>query len=510
VSAFLLVHDLGTSGDKASVYDAGGSLRGAATTPYATSYPAQSCCEQDPEDWWRAVARSTRLALEQANVAAPDIAAMTFSGQMMGCVAVDAEGRALRPALIWADTRAERQARRLADTVGTRRAYGICGHRPSASYSAAKMAWVRDNEPAVYARTAAFLQAKDFILRRATGRLVTDPSDASGTNLFDLQQGRWSPELVAASGIDEARLPEVVPSTAVVGPLQRGAAAELGLLPGTPLVAGGADGSCAAVGAGVIEEGDAYLSLGSSSWVGAYAARPLLDDEMRTFTWAHLVADRYLPTGTMQTAGLSYEWISSLFAATQAAEAGSLERAAAAVAPGAGGLLFLPYLLGERSPHWDPHARAAFVGLTMAHTQAHLVRSVLEGTAMNLRTILDCFRRLGLAPSALWAVGGGAGSALYLSMLASALELPISVASGAGSATGLGAAVAAGVGIGLFDSWHTVKDVRTALATHRPEPAAVKVYETLQPVFEAAYRSLEDTNERLFSFAAQAAGGSAA
>lgn len=499
----LLVHDVGTSGDKASVYDADGGLRGTATASYATTYPAQSYCEQDAEDWWQAVVASTRIAIEQADVKVSDIEAVTFSGQMMGCVAVDNGGHALRPAIIWADTRAEEQARQLADALGPERVYRICGHRPSPSYSAAKIAWIRDNEPEVYARSAAFLQAKDFIIRRATGRCVTDPSDASGTNLYDLERGSWSTELVEAAGIDMGRLPEVVPSTSVVGTLGRAAASQLGLVPGTPLVAGGADGSCAAVGAGVVEANDAYVCLGSSSWVGVCATSPVFDPEMRTFTWAHLVEGGYLPTGTMQSAGLSYQWVSSLFESCQNATAKELEDAAAVVGPGAEGLLFLPYLLGERSPHWNPHARGAFVGLTMAHTRSHLVRAVLEGTAMNLRIILDCFRRLGIAPDSLWAVGGGASSSLYLSMLASVFDLPISVPPDVNCATGLGAAIAAGIGIGLFDSWAKAKEIRNAHDTYAPETAAVDAYRVLQPVFESAYRNLEAINEALVVFAAE-------
>jgi xylulokinase len=463
----LLVHDLGTSGDKASIYDADGRLRGAATISYGTTSPAHSCCEQNPEEWW-----------------------------------------ALRPAIIWADTRAQEQARHISDSIGAQRAYLICGHRPSASYSAAKIAWIRDNEPDVYGHAAVFLQAKDYVIGRVTGRFVTDPSDASGTNLFDLEKGRWSPELVEAAGLDFRRLPEIVPSTSVVSGLNAKGAAELGLLEGTPVVAGGADGSCAAVGAGAVDVNDAYVCLGSSSWVGVCTNDPLFDPEMRTFTWAHLISGSYLPTGTMQTAGLSYEWLSGILESGQSNDTTRWDSVAVEARPGCDGLLVLPYLLGERSPHWNAHARGAYVGLTMAHQRAHLVRAVLEGTALNLRTILDCFRRLGVSPSALWAVGGGARSPLYLDILANVFGVPVYVPSEVNSATGLGAAVAAGVGVGLFDSWQIAKEIRSAVATYKPSPGLAALYESLQSIFTSAYSSLEATNEELFAFATE--GGSEA
>jgi xylulokinase len=502
----LLVHDLGTSGDKASIYDADGILQGAVTIPYGTTSPASSWCEQNPEEWWAAVAASTRAVLARAGIAPRAIAALTFSGQMMGCVPVDTDGNALRQAIIWADTRAQEQAKHISDSIGAETAYRICGHRPSASYSAAKIAWIRDNEPDVYVRAAAFLQAKDYIIGRVTGRFVTDPSDASGTNLFDLEKGIWSPELVEAAGLDFGRLPEVVPSTSVVSGLNAKGATGLGLLEGTPVVAGGADGSCAAVGAGAVDVDDAYVCLGSSAWVGVCTDDPLFDPEMRTFTWAHLISDRYLPTGTMQTAGLSYEWLSGILQCGQGDDSTGLDSLAAEAPPGCNGLLFLPYLLGERSPHWNPHARGAFVGLTMAHQRPHLVRAVLEGTALNLRTILECFRRLGVSSSELWAVGGGARSPLYLDILANVFGVPVSEPSDVHSATGLGAAVAAGVGVGLFDSWKIAKEIRSSVATHKPSPDLAALYESLHSIFTSAYCSLEATNEELFAFATEAGG----
>lgn len=505
---FVLAHDVGTSGAKASIYDSTGRLAASASCAYETRYPARDHVEQDPQAWWSALAQSSRLVLEQSGTRPTDIAAIGISGQMMGCVAVGEHGEAIRPALIWADNRATRQAGQLARNAGTERVYRITGHRASASYSAAKIAWLRDNEHATYANTRCFLQAKDYILVRATGRFVTDHSDASGTNLYDLESGEWSAELIDAADIDGRLLPQIVKSTDVVGSLLPEAARDLGLAPGTPFVAGGGDGSCAAVGAGAIRPAAAYACLGSSSWIGICSQSPLLDPDQRTFTWAHLIDGLFLPTGTMQTSGLSVSWIESICAGHDETPA-ELEQNAAMVPPGSRGLLFLPYLLGERSPRWDPTARGSFVGLTMRHGSPELVRATLEGIALNLRTILDCFIKLEACPRMLWLIGGGAASALFRRILASVLDVEVRVATGVESASALGAAVAAGIGVGLYDTWEVAERARVQVAADAPSTADAALYGQLHDIFEDAYSSLEAINGQLAVIEAGTENGSA-
>jgi xylulokinase len=303
------------------------------------------------------------------------VAAVSFSAQMMGCLVVDSQGKPLRPSVIWADTRAAKETSEIAARIDGSRIYTITGHRLSSSYSAAKLLWIRNKEPAVFAQTHKMLQAKDFIVHRLTGEFATDYSDASGTNMFDLREKRWSREILTAIGISEEILPRPVASTTVIGSVTARAAGEVGLAAGTPVVMGGGDGACATVGAGVVRSGRAYNVVGTSSWIAMASREPVMDREERTFNWVHLDQDLYMPCGTMQSAGFSYSWFKDVLCdmeSREAEEAGTnvydtLNGYVEESAPGAGGLLFLPYLLGERSPWWEPEARAAFIGLGAEH-----------------------------------------------------------------------------------------------------------------------------------------------
>lgn len=259
---YILAHDLGTSGNKATLYDFEGRLKGSMVCSYDTHFKEEGWAEQDPEDWWRAVCTSAKGLMETTGVSKEEIACVSFSGQMMGCLLIDGKGKPLRPMIIWADTRAREQERKMVEAVGEERGYKITGHRLSASYSAAKLLWVRDQEPAVYSRAAKMLNAKDYMIYRLTGEIVTDYSDASGTNLLDITQKKWSDELLECFGIERNLLPELYPSSKIVGIITEEAARETGLTAGTPVVAGGGDGSCACVGAGVAAEGKTYCVLG--------------------------------------------------------------------------------------------------------------------------------------------------------------------------------------------------------------------------------------------------------
>ena len=306
----LLAHDLGTTGDKASLHDDTGALVAAVTEGYPTRYAAGGVAEQDPEDWWHAVGAATRRLLTRTGTSASQVTAVGFSGQMMGAVLLDDALRPVRPALIWADHRSGEQARTLASRVGDAEGYAVTGHRLNPTYSLTKAMWVRDHEPQAWSRVRWIAQAKDFVVARLTGTLVTDPSDASSTNAYDQRTGRWSQELLAAAGIEPRLLPPVVASTTVVGGVAPAAAVECGLLAGTPVVIGGGDGPLAAVGAGVVgPEDGAYLYLGSSSWVSLASEQPLHDPERRTMTFNHVVPGRFVPTATMVAGAGSLQWV---------------------------------------------------------------------------------------------------------------------------------------------------------------------------------------------------------
>jgi len=499
---YVLAHDLGTTGNKAALYDEEGVFARGAFASYHTLYPHAAWAEQNPHDWWRALCASTQQLLRESRVPAKEIACVVFSGQMMGMVPVDAEAQPVRNAIIWADQRATSHIDRVAERIDARRVYAITGHRLSPSYSAGKLLWLRDAEPYAYARVHKVLQAKDSLVARLTGAFATDPSDASGTNLFDLERDGWSDELLDAFGIPGEKLPEIRLSTEVVGEVRPAVAEETGLRPGTPVVIGGGDGSCAATGAGVIREGVAYNYIGSSSWIGVATSKPILDPEMRTFTWAHLVPGLFTPTGTMQAAGSSYQWARDELAQGEQAAARDLGLSAYELMnlqvlqspPGARGLLFLPYLLGERSPRWNSRARGAFIGLTVRHRHADLLRAVLEGVTYNLRVILDAFMAQGAGIEALRVIGGGARGAVWNRIMADVFGLPVLRLSLLEEATSMGAAVAGGIGVGIWPDFSQVdRMVRVESATE-PDEERRALYQTLYETFNRVYAALDDAS----------------
>ncbi|MGC9522122.1 MAG: xylulokinase [Anaerolineae bacterium] len=505
MARFVLAHDLGTTGNKATLYNAAGKLVGSAFYAYETDYPHTSWAEQSPEDWWTAVCSSTHRLLKQTSTPETEIACITFSGQMMGCVPLDREARPLRKAIIWADQRAVEQAQWVGERIAFEDIYQITGHRLSSSYSLAKILWLRDHQPEIYRRAYKFTHAKDAIVARLTGVFVTDPSDASGMNLYDLNTGTWSPRILDAVGLDAAQLPEIRPSSAVVGHVTSNAAAEVGVAVGTPVVIGGGDGACAAAGAGVVLEGTAYNYVGSSSWIALATTSPIYDPDYKTFTFAHLVPGMFMPDGTMQAAGASYQWTRDQLCPFEVQAASTLRISpyelmnaeASASPPGANGLLFLPYLMGERSPHWNPQARGAFVGLTIRHTRADMIRAVLEGVAMNLRAILDAFWAQGAKVDAIRLIGGGARSALWNQIMADVYGVPVHRLAILEEATSMGAALAGGVGVGLYPDFTVAAEMNPTALTLDPQPEARSVYAELLPIFRQTYEALAPVYERL-------------
>ncbi len=499
MAKYILAHDLGTTGNKASLFNPEGRALASAFVGYETAYPHANWAEQDPADWWRAVRDSSRELLAEANVPASEIAVVAFSGQMMGCLPVDEQGEPLRSSIIWADMRAVEEARFLAEKCGADEVYRRSGHRATSSYSAAKILWVRNHQPDVFARTHKILHAKDYAVYKLTGRFATDFSDASGTNLLDLDRMAWAEDILEAIDLDLNLLPEPYPSSQVVGEVTAAAAEETGLAQGTPVVIGGGDGACATTGAGVVDEGDAYNYVGSSSWIAVVTRQPIYDPQQRTFTFVCLDPAFFFPTGTMQAAGGAYGWLERVWRGAEDEEAlyRAMDAAAAEVEPGAAGLIFLPYLIGERSPHWNPNARAAFVGLTMNHGRAEMARAVLEGVAFNLRLILDAFREQEVDIPAIRLIGGGAQSALWRQILADVFGLPVLRPTLLAEATSLGAAIAGGVGVGLFPDFGVASRLVEVSEGEKPNPDLQARYQALYSLFQDTYRALEPLYERL-------------
>jgi xylulokinase len=502
MARYLLAHDLGTSGNKATLYDEAGRLVASRTVSYPTNYFHGNWAEQEPAQWWEAVCASTRALLAAADPG--EVAVVALSGQMMGCTVVDRQGQVLRPSILYCDQRSSEQAARLLEQIDLKSFYGLVGHRISPSYSLEKLMWIRDNEPEIYRRTHRTLCAKDYINLRLTGRMATDYSDASGTNAFDLNTFTWSEKIIGLAGVDGAMFPEAMDSTRVLGDITAEAAAATGLKAGTPVAVGGGDGSCAGVGVGCIKPGTAYNYLGSSSWIALTVKEPIVDAEMRTMNWAHCVPGYLHPSGTMQTAGSSLHWLKEVICTPECAEAAArgvspyavIDDAIAKSPPGANGLLFLPYMLGERTPWWNPNARGAFIGLNLASRREDVLRAVMEGITLNLGIIVNLFRQH-VPINAITVIGGGARSAVWRQMMADIYGCRVESLNFLEEATSMGAAVIGGVAVGLFKDFEVIHRFIQVDQVCHPNPAAQPCYRQRTQLLEQSYRALVDIYEAL-------------
>lgn len=499
---YILAHDLGTSGNKATLFSEEGKLIDSVLHPYDTNIYNNTWAEQDSDDWWHAVCESSKKLL--AKQTGSDIACIVFSGQMMGCLCIDKQGKPLHPAIIHCDLRAEDECQQILSKIDSKDFYTITGHVASAAYSLEKLMWIKSNKPEIYAKTWKMLCAKDYINYRMTGQIATDYSDASGTNAFDLTQWQWSEKIIEASGIDGTLLPEVKASTDVLGALTSEAAAAMGLESGIPVVVGGGDGSCAAVGVGSIKPGMAYNYVGSSSWIALTTEKPIIDEKMRTVSWAHTVPRMIHPAGTMQTAGAAYAWLKNEICKIEQEQSRQLGKDVYEVIndeikkspPGAKGLLFLPYLLGERSPRWNPDARGAFIGLKLEHKRPDILRSVMEGITFNLNIILDIFKSQ-VPIDNITIIGGGAKGEIWRQIMADIYNIPVRKPNYLEEATCIGAAIIGGIGIGLFDGFEVVERFIKTESELLPTKSNLALYQQLKSVFDNSYYALEPIYQEL-------------
>ncbi len=486
----LIAHDLGTSGNKATLISNTGEMLSSVTVPYGADWGADGKAEQNPHDWWNALCQATRDLIAQAEVDANEIEAVSFSGQMMGMVPLDGQGEPIRPAIIWADTRSTAQCDRVLETISMDQAYKITGHRLNCTYSLTKIMWLRDHEPDAFAAMKKFCLAKDYVAYKLTGVLATDPSDASSTNAYDQHAKTWSEEIIQAADLDLSLFPDIAESTDVIGTVTAEAAAATGLAEGTKVVMGGGDGPLAALGAGIIDaESGAYCYLGSSSWVSVASDKPLLDPEMRSMTFNHVIPGMFVPTATMQAGGASASWAVEVLGG--GASYDDIFEAASEVEAATQGLFFLPHLIGERSPYWNPLARGVFAGLHIEHKQPHMVRAVLEGVAFNLLTGLRAFTDAGWSIDHIDAIGGLAKSSLMMKLMADIWDLPVAARNIVDEANAIGAAVVAGVGAGVFEDFSIAQRLSQRSADVEPDPARVQAYRRPYDLFLDAYRKIE-------------------
>ena len=497
---YLLAHDLGTSGNKATLFTSEGKLVKSTVYSYDLHVHYGTWIDQNADDWWKAVCETTKALLADINPA--DVAAVSFSGTMMACLCVDKEGNALYPGLIWADMRSTKEADELAQRISPIDFYHITGHRLSSSYTGTKFMWIKKNEPEIYKKTYKTLNVKDYILLKLTGNFVTDYSDASSTCLMDITKREWSEELVDLCGLDMEKMPTMLSSVEMAGKVTREAAALTGLLEGTPIICGGGDGACAAVGTGAVRPGVANCCMGTSSWISFASETPLFDNEtMATFNFAHIVPGYTLPCGTMQCGSGSMSWaVRELFKDSPMSKNDiyrTVNQEVETIPAGSEGLLYLPYLMGERSPRWNDKARGTFIGLTMNHSRAHILRSVMEGVALNLNVILETYRKNGATINSLITVGGGARNKAWLKILSEVMNIDIRLPDILEEATSMGAAITAGVGVGLYDNFNVIDRFLSITDKIKPSGENYEVYSRAKELFDDAYYTLAPFFEKM-------------
>jgi len=456
--------------------------------PFAS--PQIGWAEQHPEDWWRATCRASRQALAEANLTGKDIACVGFSGQMHGAVLLDEHGAVVRPGIIWCDVRTEKQSRDLFRALGLQRLIQLTCNPALPNFTLTKILWVRENEPENWQRVRHILLPKDYVRLRLTGDRATDMADASGTLLLDVARRRWSREMLDAAALDENLLPSLHESPDVCAKVSAEGSAESGLSAGTPVVAGAGDQAAGAVGMGIVSPGTVSATIGTSGVVFAATDRPALDNRGRVHTFCHAIPGRWHVMGVTQAAGQSLRWFRDTFTANANGTPASYDQLtaeAAKIPPGSDGLLWTPYLMGERTPHLDANARAALVGLTASHTRGHIVRAILEGVAFSLRDTFTLFQEMNVPANSIRLGGGGARSPLWRQIQADVYGHAVELVE-AEEGAAYGAALLAGVGVGV---WATVDaacaaTVRVASRVD-PDPDAVATYNTGYSAFRRVY-----------------------
>ena len=489
--ALVLGIDVSTTATKAILVDESGSVRGIGTASYPYETPRPQWSEQDPRLWWDAAVTAIPKALAAAGVDGGQVAAVGLAGQMHGAVLLDASDEPVRPAILWNDQRTAAECDEIRERVGATRLIEITGNDAITGFTAPKLLWVRRHEPETWRRVAHVMLPKDYVRLRLTGELVVDKADGAGTLLFDLAARDWSPEVLAALELDPAWLPRTAEGPEPVGAVTDAAAAATGLASGTPVVAGGGDQAANAVGVGAVDPGVVALSLGTSGVVFAATDRPLVETEGRVHAFCHAVPDRWHLMSVMLSAAGSLRWFHDALAPEVPYAA--LDEEAAAVPAGSAGLWFLPYLTGERSPHPDPLARGAFVGLTVGHERGHLVRAVLEGVAYGLRDGLDQMISAGMpVPTQVRAAGGGIASPLWRQILADVLGVQIAtVVTNEGAA--FGASLLAAVGAGWFTTVSDAAAWATRLEVAAEPGADASVYAETIRGYRRLYPALAPT-----------------
>jgi xylulokinase len=497
----LLGIDVGTGGTRAVLLDEAGRVLHSATTEHAPIHSPQiGWAEQDPHDWWRAGCLAVQACLEKSGAFPSEIAAVGLTGQMHGLVLLDADAEVLRPSIIWCDQRTGEQCEQITERMGAERLIELTANPALTNFTLPKIWWVQQHEPELWSRARTILLPKDYFRFRLTGARAIDVAEASGTLFFDVSQRKWSKPMLEASGISESLLPSLHESPEISAAISKEGADATGLLAGTPVVAGAGDQAAGAVGMGIVRPGAVSATIGTSGVVFAATSRPVLDPQGRIHTFCHAIPERWHVMGVTQAAGLSLRWFRDEFGAGNG-DAGARSRPheyayerltaeAAKAPPGADGLLWAPYLMGERTPHLDPLARGALVGITAQHHRGHVVRAILEGVAFSLRDSLEIFRELKIPAQSIRLGGGGARSELWRQIQADIYGMSVEIVE-AEEGPAYGAALLAGVGSGVWPSVEDACDKAVRVARRvSPDAASASHLNLRYAVYRQMYPAL--------------------
>lgn len=495
---YLLGIDVGTSACKIAIFDRNGTVLETATGEYEVYYPQTGWAEQDPDEWWRVICSTMKYIFSKSQIKPEEIAGIGIDGQSWSAIAVDKEGSVLTNTPIWMDTRADDICRELNEKVGEKRIFEVAGNSLQPSYSTAKIIWYQRNMPQVYDKIYKVLQSNSYIAYKLTGQMTQDISQGYGLHCFDMHTGTWDEAMCEALGIPVQILPDIHPCHEVIGKVTKAAAAQSGLAEGTPVAAGGLDAACGTLGAGVIHAGETQeqggQAGGMSICIDSYKADP------RLILSCHVVPGKWLLQGGTTGGGGAMRWLEKEFGAFEREEGkrtgkSSLDlfnEAAGSVPPGCDGLIFLPYMAGERSPLWNPYAKGVYYGMDFGKTKGHFIRAAMEGVAMSLRHNLEVAAEAGASVDVLRAMGGSANSLLWTQIKSDVTGKPVIVPS-SDTATTLGAAILAGVGVGIYEDFEVaVKLTVENKRYHVPNQADNKIYDRNYRKYLSLYEHLKD------------------
>lgn len=503
--AYLIGVDLGTSGTKTVLFAEDGTVAASCTIEYPLYQPQNGWAEQDPLDWWNAVCGTTKAVIAKAGISASEIKGVGLSGQMHGLVMLDKFGNVLRKSIIWCDQRTAKECEEITQKVGAENLIKITANPALTGFTASKIMWVKNNEPEIYEKCAHILLPKDFIRYKLTGEFATEVSDASGMQLLDVPNRKWSDQVLDALQIEKSLLGKVYESPEITGKVTKAASDLTGLAEGTAVVGGAGDNAAAAVGTGTVQDGRAFTTIGTSGVVFAHTSKLSIDPKGRVHTFCCAVPGAWHVMGVTQGAGLSLKWFRDNFCHEEMIAAAGMkkdpyflmDKQAEEIPIGSDRLLYLPYLMGERTPHLDPNCRGVFFGLSAMHTRQHLLRAVMEGVTFSQRDSVEVLREMGVSINEMLACGGGGSSPLWRQMLADVYGCPVkTVVSKEGPA--LGVAILAGAGTGVYSS---VQDGCAAVIKTNPPQNPISQnsaeYEKFYNIYRALYPALKNNFSEL-------------